>query len=109
MSQATADIIGTTGAAFHATISAGLIQSAYLEVTNQPLVSLAISGNEQEVTVVNLPAGQSWIRLDLVWAPGDSNAAIDVGSVTSGVVSAAAPNHRIDDGDDPGYIELFGK
>lgn len=109
MSQATADIVGTTSAAFTATITSGAIQSAYLEVTNQPVISLAVSGNNQAVTIASLPNGESWIRLDIVWGPGDSNALIGVGSVTSGTVAAASPNHRIDDGDDPGYIELYGK
>lgn len=109
MSQATADIVGTNGASFTATITSGEIQSAYLEVTNQPIISLGVSGNNQEVTVPSLPSGESWIRLDINWSPGDSNALIGVGKVTSGTVAAATPPHRIDDGDIPGYIELYGR
>jgi hypothetical protein len=109
MSQATADIVGTTGANFTVTIDAGAILSAYLEVPNQPLVTLKIEGNDREVTVPNLPSGDSVVRLDLVWAPGDSNATIDVGTVTTGTVTAANPKHTIDDGETPGYVELFGK
>lgn len=108
MSQATADIVGTAGAKFTATIDAGTVVSAYLEVANQPIVSLAIAGNNREVTIPNLPAGESYVRLDIVWAPGDPNALIGVGTVTSGQVAAANPKHRIDDGDTPGYVELFG-
>jgi hypothetical protein len=108
MSQATADIVGTTGSNFTATIDAGTIVSAYLEVANQPIVSLAIGGNNREVTIPRLPAGESYMRLDIVWAPGDPNALIGVGTVTSGQAVAASPKHRIDDGDTPGYVELFG-
>ena len=109
MSQATADIVGSIGANFTIKIDAATVLSAYLEVTNQPNVSLAIGGNDREVTVPNLPAGQSWVRLDLVWAPGDPNATIDVGNVSTGTVVAASPKHTLDDGETPGYVELFGK
>jgi hypothetical protein len=104
-----ADIIGTKGANFTCTIDSGTILSAYLEVPSQPIVSLTIASSNREVTVPSLPAGQSWVRLDLVWAPGDSNATIDVGTVTSGNVSPANPKHTIDDGDTPGYVELLGQ
>ncbi|HEY6768711.1 MAG TPA: hypothetical protein VI386_28455 [Candidatus Sulfotelmatobacter sp.] len=104
-----ADITGSVGAKFTCTIDAATIVSAYLEVSNQPIVSLDIAANNREVTVPSLPAGQSFVRLDLVWAPGDSNATIDVGTVTAGTATPANPNHTIDDGDTPGYVELFGK
>jgi hypothetical protein len=104
-----ADIVGTKGANFTCTINAATILSAYLEVPNQPIVALTIAGSNREVTVPNLPAGQSWVRLDLVWAPGDSNATIDVGTVTTGSATAANPKHTIDDGDTPGYVELLGQ
>lgn len=109
MSQATADIVGTTGANFTATIDSGTILSAYLEVSGQPVIALAIGANNSEVTISNLPAGESWVRLDIAWAPGDANATIDVGTVTAGTVSPANPKHTLDDGNTPGYIELFGK
>lgn len=109
MSQATADIVGTTGANFTITIDSGTVLSAYLEVVNQPNVSLAIGGNNREVTVPNLPAGDSLVRLDLVWAPGDPNASIGVGTVITGQASATDPPGRIDDGETPGYVELFGE
>jgi len=109
MSQATADIVGTTGAKFTLTIDAGTILSAYLEVANQPVVALTISGNDREVAIPSLPGGESWVRLDLVWAPGDPNATIDVGTVTTGTATAATPKHTLDDGNTPGYVELFGK
>src|SRR5271166_1255679 len=91
MPEDTADIVGTKGSNFTVTIDAARITSAFLLVANQPNTSLAISGTKREVTVPNLPAGDSKIRLDLVWAPGDPNATIDVGTVTSGTVSAANP------------------
>jgi hypothetical protein len=104
-----ADIVGTKGANFTCTIDSGTILSAYLEVPNQPIVSLMIGGSSREVTVPSLPAGQSWVRLDLVWAPGDSDATIDVGTVTSGTVATAPAKGTITDGDTPGYIELLGQ
>lgn len=59
MSEATADIIGTTGANFTITLSAAPILSAYLEVTDQPNISLAIDGSNRAVIVPKLPAGGS--------------------------------------------------
>ena len=58
MSQETADIVGTTGAAFTATITYGEIGEAYLEVTGTK-TPLTVSGNKQAVTVPNLPSGES--------------------------------------------------
>jgi hypothetical protein len=109
MSQATADIVGTTGASFTVTIDAATILSAYLEVPNQAIVALQIGGNDREATVQALPVGDSVVRLDLAWAPGDSNATIDVGTVTKGSAAAANPKQTIDDGETPGYVELFGQ
>jgi len=109
MSEARADIVGTIESNFTVTIDAATILSAYLEVPNQPIVALAIGGNDREVTVPNLPAGDSLLRLDLVWAPGDPDATIDVGAVFSGNVKVANSKGTIPDGDTPGYVELFGK
>jgi len=105
MPQNTADIVGKAGTNFTITIDNGTILSAYLEVPNQPIVALAISGNDQEVTIASLPAGDSTVRLDLVWAPGDSNATVDVGT---GSAKVSNPKPIIDDGETPGYVELFG-
>ena len=109
MSESTADIVGTVGANFTCTIDAGTILSAYLEVPNSPIVALAIGADDREVTVTSLPKGQSWVRLDIVWGPGDGDADIGVGTVTSGSAKAAIPTHTLDAGNTPGYIELFGK
>jgi hypothetical protein len=108
MPQDTADIVGTKGAKFTITIDNGSIQSAYLEVPDQPIVALTISGDNQEVTVTSLPAGDSTVRLDIVWAPGDSNATVDVGTVTTGNATTSNPKPILQDGDTPGYVELFG-
>jgi hypothetical protein len=108
MSQDSADLCGTTGANFTFTIGSGNILSAYLEVPGKPLVVLTVSGTEREVTVPSLPAGQSWVRLDLTWAPGDPSATIDVGTVTSGTVNASDPKGIITDNDKLGYAELWG-
>ena len=109
MSKDSADLYGSTGSNFTFTISSGNILSAYLEVTGQQLVVLTVSGTEREITVPSLPAGQSWVRLDLTWAPGDPSATIDVRTVTSGAVNASDPRGIITDGDRLGYAELWGE
>jgi hypothetical protein len=106
MSQATADIVGTKAANFTFTISAATVTNAAFLLNNQPGASLPLSGNE--VTIQKLAAGESWVQLDLVWATGDPNAVIDVGTVTSGTVNAANPKHTLDRGKTPGFVELFG-
>ncbi len=108
MSQDIADIVGKAGSNFTITISAGRIVSAYLEVINQSNVPLAIDGSMLAVTVPNLPAGDSKVRLDLGWKPGDPNATVSVTPVVPGAVAAAHPNLRLDDGDTPGFFDLFG-
>jgi hypothetical protein len=109
MSQATADIVGTTGATFTFTIDAATIFKAKLIVSNQPDLDLTVGGSDREVTVPRLPAGDSVVSLALVWAPGDADATIDVGTITTGAVNAASPKHTIDVGDTPGFVELFGR
>lgn len=102
------DITGTTGANFTIALSAATIMGAFLEVGHQPKVPLTISGDGRQVTVSSLPNGDSIVRVDLVWAPGEDDAIIDVGTVTSGTVKAADPKHTLDAGITPGFIELKG-
>jgi hypothetical protein len=108
MSLESSDIHGTTGANFTFTLSSATIVQAVLEVTGKPNVTLTVSADGHEVTVPSLPADQSFVRLALVWAPGDDDAVIDVGTVISGTAIAADPKHTIDAGDTPGFVELFG-
>jgi hypothetical protein len=109
MSEITADIVGTKGANFTLRISSAMIVNARLIVPNGPDIGLTVDGANREVSVPNLPAGDSVVSLALVWAPGDFDAVIDVGKVTSGTVNPANPRHTIDAGDTPAFVELFGK
>jgi LysM repeat protein len=107
MSESTADIVGTTRANFTFTIDAATIVKATL--INQPDQDLKIGASGREVTVPSLPASDSTVSLALIWAPADNDATINVGTVISGTVNAATPRHTIDLGDNPGFVELFGK
>ncbi len=109
MSLATADIHGSTGAHFTILVSAATILSAYLEVANQPVIALTIGKGLREITVASLPAGHSFIRLDLVWSPGEKNATVSVGTVTTGTVKNAPAKGTLTAGDTPGYVELWGE
>ena len=113
MPQDTADLVGTKGANFTFSIDAGMIPQnggALLIVGGQADQKLVVAASGREVTVPNLPSGDSTISLALVWAPGETNdATIDVGTVTTGTVTAPVPKHTIDNGDSPGFVELFGK
>lgn len=107
MSQATADIVGSTGAQFTLTVSAGILRKAILEAAPRPDVSLAFVGNV--VTIPNLPAGDSQVELQIVWAPGDTGATIDVGTVTTGTATAADPKPTIESSSPIAYVQLFGE
>jgi hypothetical protein len=109
MPEGIADIVGPTRASFTFTIDSGTIFKAILELAGQPDAVLTVAASGREVTIPSLPAGDSVVSLALVWAPGDSDATIDVGADATGTVHAANPRHTIDVGDSPGYVELFGK
>lgn len=112
MSEGTADLVGTTASDFTFTIDAASIPQggATLIVTGQPDQNLPVAASGREVSVPSLPQGDSTVSLALIWPPGDTqDATIDVGTVTTGAVTAATPKHSIDCGDTPGYVELFGK
>ena|SRR6201999_4123144 len=108
MSLDSSDIHGSTGANFTFTISSGTITKALLQVTGQPDVQLNLDASGQVVTVASLPAGDSGVRLDIVWAPGDSDALIDVGTVSSGTAASAPAQGILFAGDTPGLVRLFG-
>lgn len=107
MSQATADILGSVGATFTVTISAATILKADLEVPDKADQSLFLVG-PREVAIPQLPKGDSVVRLALVWAPGEHDAVIDIGSVSFGTATAPAPKDSIDRGNNPGFVLLFG-
>jgi hypothetical protein len=107
MPQSTADILGSVGANFTVTISAATIVKADLEVPDKPDQSLSLVG-AREVAIPQLPKGDSVVRLALIWAPGEHDAVIDVGTVNSGRATAAVPKGTIDRGNNPGFVLLFG-
>lgn len=109
MSLATSDFNGPTGANFTLAISAGRIFLAQLNITNQNVTTLDLSGGNQQVTVPSLPAGDSVILLIMQpWFPGEPNATISLAQGSPASVSATGPNPRIDDGSKFGSVNLFG-
>ena len=108
MSQATADIAGKTGSNFVATLDASSIVQAQLSVVGQSPVTLSIGADKRSITVPSLPSGDSTIWLAVVFAPGEPNATIGVGTVTSGSATAHNPPGIIYDNSAWGVIELYG-
>ncbi len=108
MSEDRADVVGTTGSIFTLTISSGEIESATLEdgKTSQDLV---VSDDGHSVTVPGLPSGDSFVSMAMIWSVGDTDAIVDVGTVTKGEAHAADPKPIIDLDDNPGTVDLFGK
>lgn len=109
MSKDTADIVGTTGASFAVTTTAGRIVQAQLGVVNQPLIMLAVGTDGKSVKVQKLPSGDSTMWLAINWAPGDPNATVGVDTVTSGSARAATEPGILYDNDPVGVVELFGE
>jgi hypothetical protein len=106
MSKEDAHIVGTTESNFTFTIDFGTIVKASLRVPGQPDQDLPHS--EQEITVLSLPVGDSKVQLVIVWGPGDSDATVDLGTVTSGSVRLNVPAVIIL-GTNPFFVRLFGE
>jgi hypothetical protein len=117
MSKDTADIVGSKGAQFtiilvpeESTGTTGVIKKAILKKSGQPDQELPFEEHEVTLQGLNkLPGGDSLIVLNILWGPGDSDALIVVGQVTSGDAHSAEPTHYIQVDDVPGYIQLFGE
>lgn len=106
MSEDTADIVAAIGSDFTVTIDSGQINSATLEA-GQSSRALVVSGGGRAVKVTNLPPNDSFISMAMIWAPGDTDATVDVEPGSGAQV--ADPNPIIDLGENPGTVELFGK
>lgn len=109
MSAETADIVGSTGAQFTLTVSAGTVKHAKLEASPQPDVSLKVVGNVITIEGNGLPAGDSQVEMQIDWAPTDTGATIDVGTVTKGTATAADPKPTIESSSPIAFVELFGE
>ncbi len=106
MPKNTANIVGSTGANFTITIDSATLLGAFLELPDQSKQTLTFNGNE--ITIPNLPAGDSRVRLDLTWPPAASDGRVKLGTVTSGTVTERVP-HTVDAGQTPGFEKLFGE
>jgi len=75
MPQGTAAVVGATGSNITVAISSGTIVNVAW-YPPAPAGSAAPSFNGQVVTVPSLPTGDSTVRIDLSWAPGDGDAEV---------------------------------
>jgi hypothetical protein len=102
----TADIVSATGSAFTFTTTAGTVTSAFFQGSSTGVVTVDTQSNN--ISVSNLPAGDSTLLLTIIWAPGEPNGRIQI-------VSSQHPITRIttaeilDDGVVTGVVELFGE
>jgi hypothetical protein len=103
-----ANFSGTQKAKFTFTVSSGTIVNAFLEVPGQAKAKLPVSADGQGVTVNSLPAGASGVRLDLVWAPADADAVVNLGTVITGTVTRQPADPILIAGDTPGLVTLSG-
>jgi len=108
-----ANIAGSIGSKFVVTIDSGTILQATLHLPGSGTADTPLPYTDQSVTVnipTGLPAGPSLIRLAIDFAPGEANAHIGVGAVSSGSATASKPPGVIyDDGlHSFAVITLFG-
>jgi hypothetical protein len=105
MSKALSDIFGSKQATFVATIDSGSIVQARLNGRELKLE------NNRSVVVDSpgLPAGDSVIDMRVVFGPGEPDANIGVGAVTSGTVQAQVPPGKVLNQFPVGAIKLFGE
>jgi hypothetical protein len=105
MSKALSNIFGSTGAMFVAVIDSGSIVQATLNGRQLTLV------NNRSVVVdaPGLPAGDSFIDLRVVFGPGEPDANIGLGTVTSGTVQVQVPPGKVLNQFPVGAIKLFGE
>jgi hypothetical protein len=82
MSKDTAVVVAAAGSPVNVTITTGAIEKVAWQPPAPPAAK-APSSNGQIVTVPSLPAGDSSVRVDLSWAPGDGDAEVQypVGTV----------------------------
>ena len=75
MPQDTATVVGDAGATITVVISSGTIE----QIGWYPPAPVGVKDpcfNGQVITVPNLPSGDSSVRIDLSWAPGDDDAEV---------------------------------
>ncbi len=97
-----ANITGSTGAKFVVTNDSGTKLQATLHIPGSGAADTPLPYTDRSVTLnlaTGLPAGPSVIRLAIDFAPGEPNANIGVGAVSSGNATASIPPGVIyDDG-----------
>lgn len=75
MAQGTAAVVGAAGSKVTVAISSGtIVNVAWYPPAPAGTAAPTFSG--QVVTVPSLPAGDSTVRIDLSWAPGDKDAEV---------------------------------
>ena len=75
MAQDTATVVGPTGSKVTVAISSGTIVNVAWCPPAPNAVKVPTFGG-QVITVPSLPAGDSSVRVDLSWAPGDDDAEV---------------------------------
>jgi len=105
MSKALSNIFGSTQSTFIATIDSGSIVQATLDGRQ-----LTLADNRSVVVgPPGLPVGDSVIDLRVVFGPGEPDANIGIGAVTSGRVQAQVPPGKVLNQFPVGAIKLFGE
>jgi hypothetical protein len=103
MSKDTADVVAPSGSQFTLTVSSGNVRHAKLESASQADQDLAVNSNV--VTVPSVPAGDSQVELQIIFAPEDPDATISA----SAPATAVDPPPTIESANPIAYVALFGE
>jgi len=74
MPQDTATVVGAAGSSITVEISSGTIEAVSWNPAVPGTANPTFAG--QVITVPSLPAGDSTVRVDLSWSPGDDDAEV---------------------------------
>ena len=114
MSKALSDIFGSKGAKFIATLDSGTIATGATTPKLMPAGTvLTVGADKRSISVDDLPAGDSFIDLRIVFAPGEPDANIGATPITPAAGQAGAaqanPARTIPNNSPAGSIDLFGE
>ena len=101
-----ANIIAPTGATFSFTSTSGTIIGAVFMGAATATVSADTTSNV--VSVTNLQAGDSTLLLTIIWAPGESNGALQIVSSAHPLAFVTTADIFMD-GVTPGVVKLCGQ
>jgi hypothetical protein len=103
MPEETADIIASVGVKFSVNVSSGSIRDAKIGDTE-----LTLGADSKSFTIDSAAAGDTSVDLTMIFAHGEPNAVISVGTVFSGTAKSAPAPGTLRNTEVDGTVLIFG-